>query len=189
MKKKGFISTSLIYTFFVLFLLLMLFLLNTYTRNRFLLEKYKDEIKEYFDYLSLDGVNIIFMVKNEESQDYEYRSSVGLIGYQYNEELSYCVYNSPIDFIDGEVIVPLDKKDRCFAYFRKLKGDITVKMYTKESIESDPVLVTEIPDTNYSLSESSCTKGTIDFNSVTRKLSVTSSEPTECTVVFIYNGG
>ena len=46
MKKNGFVSTALIYTFFILFLLLMLFLLNSYSSIRFLMEQYKYDIKK-----------------------------------------------------------------------------------------------------------------------------------------------
>ena len=46
MNKKGFISISVVYSFFVVFLLLMLFIVNNLVSNRLLLNSMKAEIKE-----------------------------------------------------------------------------------------------------------------------------------------------
>ena len=45
-KKNGFISISIIYSFFVVFLLLMLLIMSTYINNRFSFTIYKNDIKK-----------------------------------------------------------------------------------------------------------------------------------------------
>lgn len=50
MNKKGFISTGIVLALFVLFITLMLMLLTTYSTNRKLLNKQKEDIKNSFKF-------------------------------------------------------------------------------------------------------------------------------------------
>lgn len=191
MKKNGFISTSLIYTFFILFLLLMLFLLNSYSRNRFLLEQYKSEIKESLFELSRADINLFVMIWNKNTHDYELRSNIPLFGYEYEEEFSYCKNNSILEFRDGAIRLTAEGKDICYAYFYALTEDIVLTIYTKESADSELVEVTTVPESGYEYSEteSSCTKGTIKFNPATQDFTIKSKYQTECSAVFVRSGG
>ncbi len=68
MKKNGFISTTLIYTFFTTFLLLLVFLLNSYARTDFITEQIKEEIKNEPKDLSND-VNLSVCIRNLNNDD------------------------------------------------------------------------------------------------------------------------
>ncbi len=46
MNKKGFISTSVVYAFFLIILLILLFIVSNLVNNRILLNRFKDEVKE-----------------------------------------------------------------------------------------------------------------------------------------------
>ncbi len=48
MQKNGFISTTLIYSFLLIFLIFMVFLIHTYHNNEEILNDYKIRIKENF---------------------------------------------------------------------------------------------------------------------------------------------
>ena len=54
MNKKGFISTGIVLALFVLFITLMLMLLTTYSTNRKLLNKQKEDIKNSFEFNILE---------------------------------------------------------------------------------------------------------------------------------------
>lgn len=187
MKKNGFVSTTLIYTFFILFLLLMLYLLNSYSRNRLLLEQYKNEIKEAMYELSSADININFMVWNDESEDYELAEGVSNIGYEFEREFSYCKNGSVIEYNNNNVSVTAEQRDLCYVYFKRLTSDITIRIYKKESATANRVEVTEIPDRSYNLSNSTCTKGSISFDAFTREILVRSTEPTVCEVEFTHS--
>lgn len=64
MQKNGFISTALIYSFFLVFLTFMTFLLHTYYHNEEILNDYKIRIKESF----IKEDNIHDEVYNENEQ-------------------------------------------------------------------------------------------------------------------------
>ncbi len=121
MKKNGFVSTTLIYTFFIIFLALMIFLINSYSKNRFMLNEYKDKIKDsYFTSDNLD-LNLYFMVYNEVTKEYELEYNMPKQGYVYKEDYSYCKNGSQIVMEDGKIKVKTSKKDSCYAYFEKEK--------------------------------------------------------------------
>lgn len=66
MKKNGFVSVTIIYTFFTTFLLLLVFLLNSYARADFLTEQIKQDIKDEPKDLSAD-INLSVCVRDSES--------------------------------------------------------------------------------------------------------------------------
>lgn len=189
MKKNGFISTSLIYTFFILFLLLMLFLLNSYSSNRFLLDRYKYDIKNTFAEESGADINVYFLVYNDFSQDYELEDNMPAYGYNYESDYSYCKNGAAISYENDNVVVAAKRKDFCYAYFTPIDRDIDLKIYIKESNDSDEVRVTKVPGLSYefSVSDSTCTNDTafVEFDSLTRKLSVVSEGKTKCKAVFV----
>ncbi|MBE6156994.1 MAG: hypothetical protein E7161_04565 [Firmicutes bacterium] len=185
MKKNGFISTSLIYTFFILVLLLMLFLLNSYSSVRFLMEQYKYDIKNSFAAESVADINLYFMVWDESSNEYELQKEMPEIGYNFEEDYSYCKNGSRISYSNGNISVAASRSDSCYAYFTAAEKDINLKIYTKESSASERVLVKSIPNYIYDLTSSSCTNGaTIDFNENTRKFTIKATDKTVCEVEF-----
>lgn len=185
MKKNGFISTSLIYTFFILFLLLMIFLLNSYTSNRFLLERYKYDIKNTFAEESGADINIYFMVYNDSTQEYELENDMPTFGYNFETEYSYCKNGSSISYSGGDILVSAQRKDYCYAYFSPINQDINLRIYTKETNESDKVRVKNIPNYNYDYTAGTCTNDAyIEFDETTREFSITSSHKTVCEVEF-----
>lgn len=185
MKNKGFVSTSLIYTFFIIFLLLMIFLLNSYSRVRFLLEDYKYDIKESFASLNNADINLNIMALEYSSGEYELMDHVPTFGYIYDEEFSYCENGSNITYSNGNISVAATKKDNCYAYFIGLEKDIVLRVYKKESETGNATLINNIPNRSYNLASASCTKGTITFNETTRRFLISSSEKTVCEVIFI----
>lgn len=185
MKKNGFVSTSIIYTFFVIFLILMLFLLNSYSRVRFLLEDYKYDIKNNFAHLSTADVNLYFLTWDVNRQEYEYVDEMPTFGYEYESEFSYCKNGSNIAYQNGNVSVTVNKKDTCYAYFKEKDKDIILKIYRKESESGQKTLVNSIPNEAYKLTSSYCTNNaTIEFNESTRKFKISSQTKTECSVEF-----
>ena len=142
MKKNGFVSTSLIYTFFILFLLLMIFLLNSYSSKRFLLDKYKYDIKNSFSDETLADINLYFMVYNNRTKDYELKSNLPDGIYTFDTEKSYCKNGAAISYDGSNVVVEAQRKESCYAYFNPTQetmgnvpenADILINMY-KESI-------------------------------------------------------
>ena len=185
MKKNGFISTSIIYTFFIVFLLLMLLLLNSYSSNRFLMEKYKNDIRNSFAEASLADINLFIMAWDESTQDYEQLEYIPTIGYYYESNYSYCVKGGTIDYNGADILVSTKGKDTCYAYFREAESDINIKVYTKESNAAEEKLVKTIPGANYKITSMSCNNnGKITFDENTREFTVNTTDITECKVVF-----
>jgi len=199
MKKNGFISTTLIYTFFVIFLLLMLLLLNSYTRIRYLLDEYKYEIKNEFIHQDAEDIEIHFRKCDSSGNNCELTSSIPRIGYEYIKGT--CDNGSDIKYADGLVNVFADKRDICYADFKKIESDITIKICLKDDESSECTYVPEIPyiavynyiqqgiytaisnlkKPEYSYCNSDI--GSISFEN--EKLVVNSNEKTECTAVFV----
>ncbi len=119
MKKNGFISTSLIYTFFIIFLTLLVFVISSYSKTRFLLNEYKDKIKEEFSDINTLDINLYFKVWNEETKEYELEYNMPKEGYIYKSDLSYCENGSTVKYENELVYVIPKQKDRCYAYFAK----------------------------------------------------------------------
>lgn len=185
MKKNGFISTTLIYTFFIMFLLLMVFLLNSYSSNRFLLEQFKYDIKNTFAEVSNGDIDLYIMVYDEATGDYELEKEIPKLGYYFEPSYSHCKNGSVMSYVNGNVSISTNRKDTCYAYFRESEEDIILKIYTQESADSEKVYVKKIPDFSYKLTSKSCTNGaTLNFNNETRKFSITASSKTECEMVF-----
>ena len=165
----------------------MLFLLNSYSRVRFLLEDYKYDIKESFNNLNKADINLYVMSMEHSTGEYELMDQVPVFGHIYDEEFSYCENGSTITYLNGNISVTASGKDSCYAYFVELERDIVLKIYKKESETSERVLVNNIPNRAYSLTSSSCTKGSITFNGETRRFKISSSEKTVCEVEFTKN--
>ena len=185
MKKNGFVSTTVIYTFFIIFLMLMLFLLNSYTRVRFLLEEFKRDIKEDIANESLADINLYIMVWDPVTNEYKIKESVPTIGYVYEPKFSYCKNSSSLSYINGNISVTAQRRDSCYVYFKEAEQDITLKIYTKESEDAEARLVSNIPNNVYRYSFSNCTNGaTLNWNDSTRKITISSSQKTVCEVYF-----
>jgi len=185
MKKNGFISTTLIYSFFSLFLIMMVFLLNSYSSSRFLREQYKYEIKNSFAEASGADIDLYIMVWNNVTQDYELKDEMPTFGYNYEPSFSYCKNGSSIAYLNGNISVSALRKDSCYAYFTEAERDVVLKIYTKESASGDKVLVKKVPNVSYKLTNQTCTNGaTLKFDEATRKFSIESKTKTVCEVEF-----
>ena len=129
MKKNGFVSTALIYTFFIIFLTLIVFLINSYANKRILLNSYKEDIKKSFVKEDKD-VTMYYMVWNDETYKYEINNTMPTLGYIYNSDLSNCSNGSIINYLDGNFTIDNTKEDMCFLYF-----DLADKELNNASVE------------------------------------------------------
>ena len=185
MKKNGFVSTSLIYTFFIVFLLLMIFLLNSYSSIRFLLDQYKYDIKNSFAEAMIADINLYLMVWDENTQEYEITDEMPVFGYAYDESISYCRHGSSMSYANGNISVTAERRDSCYAFFTENEKDITLRIYTKETASSNRVLVKNVPNYSYNFTNYDCTNGaTLSFNDNTRKFTISSTKKTVCEVEF-----
>lgn len=187
MKKNGFVSTSLIYTFFIIFLLLMIFLLNSYTSMRFLLDRYKYDIRNSFAEESMADINLHILVWNEDTEDYELEEEVPTFGYKFQDNYSYCTNGSVMTYVNNDLEIAVKRKDSCYAYFKSASKDVTLKLYTKESSSDSKVQVKTMPNLNYNFESASCTNGTITFDEETRSFDITSTKKTVCEAIFVKN--
>lgn len=188
MKKNGFVSTTLIYAFFIIFITLMIFLLNSYSRNRYLLSTYKYDIKKSFaennSKNSKSDINIYFMSWNNYTLEYELVNDLPL-GFVLENELSSCKNGSQIKLINNKIVIEAKGKDTCYLYFKPTDSDITLLIYTKETINSPRIHVANIPGDDYKLTSSNCDNGgSITFNEDTRKFKIDSDNKTTCEVEF-----
>lgn len=105
MKKNGFISISIIYSFFIVFMLLLLLIMSTYINNRFNFSIYKNDIKKKVteaynpyqnsDYLNTYVRNLIsstssqtaWKVLNENSQGVRFQGKTPKNYVKFNNEL------------------------------------------------------------------------------------------------------
>ncbi len=185
MKKNGFVSTTLIYTFFVIFLLLMVFLLNSYSSVRFMLDSIKYDLKDGFAYENSADLNLYTYVWDNNTKEYELASEIPSFGYVLNEEVSYCKNGSTLTYSNGELVLSSTRKDSCYAYFDETEKDIILKIYAKDASSAERKEVKSIPSLNYELTSSTCTNGaTIEFDNSMRKFTVSSSVKTVCEVEF-----
>ncbi len=129
MKRNGFVSTALIYTFFIIFLTLMVYLLSSYANKRILLNSYKEDIKKSFINENID-VTLFYMVWNNETLTYEINNTMPTLGYIYNGDLSNCNNGSIINYLDGNFTIDNTKEDMCFLYF-----DLADKELNNASVE------------------------------------------------------
>lgn len=190
MNNKGFVSTSLIYTFFLIFLSLMVFLLNSYTQNRFLLEEYRYDIKNTIAMENEADINLYLMVWDEDTLEYEVTNDLPSYGYVFEPSYSYCKNGSSLSYMNGNISITAYQKDSCYAYFKEVERDIDLKIYTKETPVSEEVLVKSIPDNTYTLDSYSCNNdAVINFDEVTRKFTIEASNKAECKATFIRRNG
>ncbi len=195
MKKNGFVSTALIYTFFIIFLILMVFLINSYTSVRFFSEQLKEEIKIE---PKIADINVYIYVDkdNDPSTPDELVKELPGFDYSFDADNSYCTKEgSSISFgvlneSTGEegLIISTPERDTCFAYFKKLEADVIVRMFTKENEDASEVEVKTMPNANYTMNHWECTNGatlSISGSGTNRKFAFNSTKPTECKVTFI----
>ena len=190
MKKNGFIAISLIYTFFILFLVLMLYVFNSYSRNKYLLDSFKNEIKQDFFESESADINLYFYVYNEETGSYELEKEINQSDYEFVERESFCTgEDNEIIAEENEIKVSAKSGTICKAYFkRKPRTTNEILIYIKEGDNSS--LVSDIPDSRYTFieSESTCENGTISFDTEEREFVIASEEPTTCEAVFELGG-
>ena len=123
MKKNGFISTTLIYTFFILFLILMVFLLNNYSSTRFIVGRHEDDVEEELYELSSADINLYIYVWDDDDKEYKYKNFVPTRGFR--ENVSYCKNKSKIKYENGEIEISAREKDFCYVYFDAVEGSVT----------------------------------------------------------------
>lgn len=185
-KKNGFISSSLIYSFFFMFLLLMIYLLNSYSTNRSLLETYKYDIKNNFASKDLGDINLVLMVYNSDTEEYEETEKLPGVGYLMESKYSYCKNGSSINYTNGFVRVESSSTDACYIYFKKVNQDIDVDIYSKETPTSNEILRNSIPSSNYDLSSYECDNGAeITFDATKREFTIKGDHATNCKAVFL----
>ena len=118
MKKNGFVSTTLIYTFFILFLALMIFLLGSYSHNRHLLSSYRSDIKISLLERSGQDVNVYFMIYNDVTEGYDLRKNVPNSNYAMVESISSCNNGATIKYENGKYKISAAKTDDCYLFFK-----------------------------------------------------------------------
>ena len=194
MKNKGFVSTAVIYAFFILFLLLMMFLLNSYASKRLLRDRLKEEIKENDKNDSYDIV-VNFYIYNTANEDYVLTSSIPPFLVELDH--SNCDNGSEVNYDKGKVTVTAQGKDTCDLYFKRTTADIVLRVYTKDNKNAEKVEVKEVPNDNYysyTADESSCNNNnnnnnvSISYNPSTgftiNSSNDSVSSPIECEAVF-----
>ncbi len=193
MKKNGFVSTALIYTFFILFLLLMIFLLNSYSSRRNQLESFKNQLKEDLNREISADINLYTLVKN--GSNYELKRYVKLYEHKldsgsYCEKMSDEECGTPTITMDGDRLAVSSKcRVYCYAYLSKKYTRVTFNIYTKENASAEQELAYSTPGVEYNLTSASCTNGvSISFNATTRAWTIPDTKTTECTAVFTKAG-
>ena len=186
-KKNGFVSTSLIYTFFILFLLLMIFLMNNYTSMRYIVEQYRINFRNDLKELSSADINLYFEVWDDVVQEYKISNEFPGSEYEF-EDISFCINGSLLSYDDGHINIAAKGKDYCYVYFRNSNQKVVYRIYTKELSDSEDykgTFVRGIPDYTYEFTSYNCTNGeVVTFDEETRKLSVASSVNTTCEIIF-----
>ena len=117
MRKNGFVSTALIYTFFIVFLVLMVFLLNNYSSTKNMTDRYRYDIEEELYELSNADINLYTYVWDGTDKEYKYVDYIPT-DKTYETNVSYCKNHSNIEFIDGEIKISAKEKEFCYVYFR-----------------------------------------------------------------------
>lgn len=115
MKKDGFVSTALVYTFFVLFLMLMVFLINNYSSRRYLLYRQNNDIKEELYKLRGADIDLYIMIWNNTTKEYEYSYYAPSNGTL--DRKSYCKNGGTLNYENGEITINAKRRDECHAYF------------------------------------------------------------------------
>ena len=189
MKKNGFISTTLIYTFFIIFLLLMIFLLNNYSRVRYLLGEIKYDIKNSFSEISMADINLNIFVLNPTINDYELVKEMPEGGYLLNGDVSYCRNGGTISYVNDEIIIDAKERDYCYAYFTAYSRDVTINVYketiagTKYFNEKNYTKVDAIPGDTYEFNTYECTNGAkVEYKN--RKFNIDTAGQAECNIYF-----
>ena len=119
MKKNGFVSTTLIYTFFILFLALMIFLLGSYSHNRHILNSYKTDIKVSLLENSGQDINVYFMIYNDITEGYDLKKNVpNNADYTFMRDMSSCNNGATITYENGKYKISAAKTDDCYLFFK-----------------------------------------------------------------------
>lgn len=123
MKNKGFISTALLYTMFIVFLVSLVFLLETYSNNRFLSGKYKENVKTDSNSSSNYDVVVHILAYNNSFSTYVEVDEIPLVSHVFDAEKSYCTNNdSSISFFQNKLVVQAKNKTVCYAFFNLSNG-------------------------------------------------------------------
>ena len=171
-----------------MFLLLMIFLLNSYSKNRNLLTSYKYDIKNGFATKNEADINLILMAWNKNTLEYEKVNEIPTYGYNFSQDFSYCKGNSKISYENGNVIIEATNKDTCYAYFIASDSDIVLEIYQKEYLNSSKILIDSVPTADYELISSSCSNNAqISFDNTTRKFDIKAQDKTVCEALFVKN--
>ena len=188
-KKNGFVSSSIIYAFFIVFLLLLVYLLSNYSNIRFLLDRINYGIRNGAMNQAVGDINMYIYIWDEEEETYNLKNNVSPIGYDIVE--SSCTNDATVGFKDGKIVVKATKKTVCNVYFRKTKGDIILNVYTKESSKAARKIASKIPDSNYLFTSVECkdnegnlVENVMMWNEATRQFDVKTNKRIECTAVF-----
>ena len=194
---KGFISTTLIYTFFIIFLLLMVFTLGTYSKVRYLLEEYRYDIKNSFVSESKSDIELKFYVKecSDPSCDYELKSEMPTTNLYVFDR--YDCSRGSLEYINNNISITTNGKTECIAYFSRAQSDIVLEIYTKENSNDKPIYVNDIPNNLYVYqdSETKCydteeneiakENYDLDYDDVNKKFTITYGDKIKCKAYFI----
>ena len=116
MKKNGFISISVLYSFFIVFILLTTIILTSYTKNNLLIGRTVLDIKESFINKKNDTTKIYYLIFNEDDNNYEYSNEINE-NYIYNATKSYCKNGSKIINLNNNYVIDGNGIDICYVYF------------------------------------------------------------------------
>ena len=172
----------------------MLLLLGKYSRTRFLLERYKNQIKESLIELNNGDINLFFMVWNNDSNNWVIEKEITKYGYIYQN--GQCKNGSTISFDGSDVIVDAHGKDTCYVYFKEINKDISLKIYALPSdydlnniVGMEFYSVNEIPDSSYSFVSCTCDENaSCDLiNSRPKHFTIESEGISTCKAIFVKN--
>lgn len=127
MNNKGFVSSALIYTFFILFLILMVFLLNDYSSTRYMVDRYRYDIKQELYEMTNKDLNLYIMVKEKNASDYKYVKELDSTkNYNFIVNESFCKDSinskdkstkSSVNYVDNNIVITSTGIAFCYAYF------------------------------------------------------------------------
>lgn len=148
------------------------------------MDQYKYDIKNNFAEASMADFNLYFMVRDPITREYEIKDTIPGFGYVYVS--SYCKNESTIIYANGKISVAASRRDECYVFFDEVEHDIKLNIYTKESTNSERVLVAKVPGYNYAFDKYSCTNnGVVEFNEETRKVKIYANDKTICDIEFV----
>lgn len=155
-KKNGFIATALIYPFYLTILLMLTFLLNSYSRVAFDLREISKDIRDEEPGIEERYADVNAYIYARESESDTYISINHLPGQNYTYDNSKCYTldgeedpNSTASLVNNEIVIRAKNKTVCKLYFTKQKreADIVLNIYVNDIDTS----VDTAKDINYNL--------------------------------------